>query len=54
MVNNRRTLRPVERILRQDPQTARELDTRGGFTQILTRGQKEVAEREYLSSFIKM
>lgn len=54
LVNNRQTLRPVERVLRLDPQTSRELDVRGGFTQVLTRGSDEILERDYLSSFIGM
>ena len=52
LVNNRQTLRPVERVLRLDPQRSRELDVRGGFTEVLTRGSDEILERDYLSSFI--
>ena len=51
VVNNRRTLQPVERVLRIDPQTSRELDNAGGFGNLLTRGQDQRLERDYFSRF---
>ena len=53
VVNDRKTLRPVEKVLRKEPQTLREVDHAGGFGPLLTRDQDQVLERDYLSRFSK-
>ena len=54
LVNKRKTLRPIERELRKDPETSAELSRAGGFSALLTLGQNQKLERDYLSRFSNM
>ena len=54
LVNNRRTLRTVEPILREDTPTRRELDRVGGLNRILTQSGDQVLERTALPRFINL
>lgn len=52
VVNDCGSLRSTERILRQDPRTARELNRTGGLAPLLTRSGNEDTERRYFSRFV--
>ena len=54
LVNTRRTLKPIERELRKDPETSAELSRAGGFPSLLTRNKNQKLERDYLSRFSNM
>ncbi len=54
LVNRRQTLKPIERLLGRDPETATALDQTGGFPNLLIKGEDQTIERDYLSRFSNM
>ena len=51
VINNRNTLQGTERVLRQNPEIRRELDSVGGLNGVLTRSGSQSLERDYLTRF---